>query len=429
MRKFLFALISTFLKGFRNLIRYLIDVSFSKKDGSITDDTRIREALPTINYLINGGAKVILSSHCGRPDGKPSQKYSLGPMATRLSELLSERNQFDCSHTLLEKPVATVDDCIGEKVDAAVSQLKGGDVLMLENVRFYKEEEKNDTEFARKLAKGATIYVNDAFGTAHRFYFFFQALKFPYSFRAHASTAGVAQFAQHKVAGFLMEKEIRFLHSAVSNPVRPFAAIVGGAKVSTKIPVIESLIQKCDKIFIGGGMIFTFYRAMGLKVGNSMVEEDFIELARSLIEKAKAKGVQLYLPEDVVVADEFKAEANSQVVDVKSIPDGWMGLDIGPKSISSFRQQLSSCKTIVWNGPMGVFEFDKFAAGTTSVAQTLADLTANGAVTVIGGGDSVAAVLKAGLQTKMSHISTGGGASLEMLEGRVLPGVAALDNA
>lgn len=389
------------LQNAQVLVRVDFNVPQSKTDGSITDDTRIREALPTINYLINGGAKVVLSSHCGRPDGKPSKKYSLAPMAVRLSELL-------------KKPVATVDDCIGEKVDTAVSQLKSGDVLMIENVRFYKEEEKNDTEFARKLAKGATIYVNDAFGTAHR---------------AHASTAGVAQFAQYKVAGFLMEKEIRFLQSAVSNPVRPFAAIVGGAKVSTKIPVIESLIQKCDKIFIGGGMIFTFYRAMGLKVGNSMVEEDCIELARSLIEKAKTKGVQLYLPEDVVVADEFKAEANSQVVDVKSIPDGWMGLDIGPKSITSFRQELSSCKTIVWNGPMGVFEFDKFASGTTSIAQTLADLTANGAVTVIGGGDSVAAVLKAGLQTKMSHISTGGGASLEMLEGKVLPGVAALDDA
>jgi phosphoglycerate kinase len=410
----------------------------SKKDGTITDDTRIREALPTINYLIKGGAKVVLSSHCGRPDGKVNPKYSLAPMAARLSELLSKPLSSLLSFFLPslspEKPVAMAEDCIGEKVDAAVAQLKGGDVLMLENARFYKEEEKNDPEFARKLAKGASIYVNDAFGTAHR---------------AHASTAGVAPYVQHRVAGFLMEKEIRFLHSAIAAPLRPFAAIVGGAKVrrlppdptlpallshllrqvSTKIPVIESLIEKCDKIFIGGGMIFTFYRAMGLEVGTSMVEEDFIPLAKTLLEKARAKGVQFYLPEDVVVADEFKADANSQTVDVKAMPAGWMGLDIGPKSIATFRQQLSDCKTVVWNGPMGVFEFDKFAAGTTSVAQTLADLTSGGTVTIIGGGDSVAAVHKAGLQSKMSHISTGGGASLEMLEGKVLPGVAALDDA
>jgi phosphoglycerate kinase len=321
------------------------------------------------------------------------------------------------------------------RVGDATLTMPPGDVMMLENVRFYKEEEKNDTEFARKLAKGASIYVNDAFGTAHR---------------AHASTAGVAPFVQHKVAGFLMEKEIKFLHSAVTTPVRPFAAIVGGAKVSlllllllsllllpcnvllqvsTKIPVIESLIEKCDKIFIGGGMIFTFYRAMGLNVGKSMVEEDFIPLAKTLLEKAQAKGVKFYLPEDVVIADDFKADANSQTVDVKAIPEGWMGLDIGPKTIDTFRQELSRCKTIVWNGPMGVFEFDKFATGTTAIAQSLASFTAAGSTTIVGGGDSVAAVHKAGVADKISHISTGGGASLEMLEGKVLPGVASLDNA
>eukprot|EP00604_Paraphysomonas_vestita_P000952 CAMPEP_0174817672 /NCGR_PEP_ID=MMETSP1107-20130205/165_1 /TAXON_ID=36770 /ORGANISM="Paraphysomonas vestita, Strain GFlagA" /LENGTH=319 /DNA_ID=CAMNT_0016028609 /DNA_START=829 /DNA_END=1785 /DNA_ORIENTATION=+ len=319
-------------------------------------------------------------------------------MAARLSELLNKR-------------VATVDDCIGEKVDAAVSSLHAGDVLMLENVRFYKEEEKNDAEFARKLAKGAKVYVNDAFGTAHR---------------AHASTAGVAQFVQHNVAGYLMEKEIRFLHSAVASPVRPFAAIVGGAKVSTKIPVIESLINKCDKIFLGGGMIFTFYRALGLNIGKSLVEEDFIPLAKSLIDKAKEKKVQLFLPIDVVVANEFSATSQSQIVDSSAIPSDWLGLDIGPKSLALYRSELLSCKTIVWNGPMGVFEFDQYAAGTIGIAQALADLTSQGATTVIGGGDSVAAVYKAGLQNKMSHISTGGGASLEMLEGKVLPGVAAL---
>ena len=285
---------------------------------------------------------------------------------------------------------------------------------MLENVRFHKEEEKNDVEFARKLSKGSTIYVNDAFGTAHR---------------AHASTAGVTQFIKNNVAGFLMEKEIRFLHSSVTNPVHPFAAIVGGAKVSTKIPVIESLINKCDKIFLGGGMIFTFYRAMGYNVGKSLVEEDFIPLAKSLIEKAQQKNVKFFLPTDVVVSKEFNNTSESQIVDFKSIPNDWMGLDIGPQSIALFRSELLSCKTIVWNGPMGVFEFDKYANGTINIAQTLADLTTNGATTIIGGGDSVAAVYKAGLQNSMSHISTGGGASLEMLEGKVLPGVAALNDA
>lgn len=390
------------LKGASVLVRVDFNVPLSKADGkTITDDTRIREALPTINFLVDHGAKVVLASHCGRPKAQVNEKMRMAPMAARLSELI-------------KKPVHTVSDCIGPLVDEAVAKLNNGDVLMLENARFYAEEEKNDAEFAKKLAKNSTIFVNDAFGTAHR---------------AHASTEGVAHHVKHKVAGFLLEKEIKFLKGAVDEPKRPFAAIVGGAKVSTKIPVIESLIEKCDKIFIGGGMIFTFYRAMGLSVGKSMVEEDFIPVAKSLIEKAAAKGVKFFLPTDVIIADEFKADANSKTVPISAIPDGWMGLDIGPDSLATFKTELSSCKTVVWNGPMGVFEFEKFAAGTFGIAHLLADVTASGGITIIGGGDSVAAVAAAKLEEKMSHISTGGGASLEMLEGRVLPGVAALDDA
>ena len=388
----------TLLKDAKVLVRVDFNVPFSKKEtdpaGTITDDTRIKEALPTINFLRKAGAKVMLASHCGRPKGAVNDKMRMAPMAKRLSELIGA-------------PVAATSDCIGAEVDAAVAKMKGGDVLMLENARFYKEEEKNVTEFAQKLAKNANIYVNDAFGTAHR---------------AHASTEGVCKYVDHKVAGFLMEKELKFLKSAVDAPNRPFAAIVGGAKVSTKIPVIESLIAKCDKIFIGGGMIFTFYRAMGLNVGKSMVEEEFIPMAKDLMEKAKAKGVKFFLPTDVIIADDFKADANSKTVDVKEIPDGWMGLDIGEASLALFKKELSSCKTVVWNGPMGVFEFEKFAKGTFGVAHALADVTAAGGTTIIGGGDSVAAVNKAKLNAKMSHISTGGGASLEMLEGKVLPG-------
>lgn len=389
------------LKDAKVLVRVDFNVPLSKEDGkTITDDTRIRESLPTIKYLKDAGAKVMLASHCGRPKGQVNEGMRMAPMAKKLGELLSQ-------------DVLYVDDCIGPKVQSQIDSMKSGDVMMLENARFYKEETNNEAGFAEKLANGANIFVNDAFGTAHR---------------AHASTEGVSKYVDTKVAGFLLKKELEFLKGAVDAPVRPFAAVVGGAKVSTKIPVIESLIEKCDKIFVGGGMIFTFYRAMGLSVGNSMVEEDFIPMAKDLMDKAKAKGVQFFLPTDVVLADEFKADAKTLVADIEKIPDGWMGLDIGPNSLQLFKDELLSCKTAVWNGPMGVFEFEAFSKGTFGVAHTLAEVTKNGGTTIIGGGDSVAAINKAGLAPQMSHISTGGGASLEMLEGKELPGVACLDD-
>ncbi|MCL7043192.1 hypothetical protein MKW94_008326 [Papaver nudicaule] len=305
-------------------------------------------------------------------------------------------------------------DCIGEEVEKMVAAIPNGGVLLLENVRFHKEEEKNDPEFAKNLASLADLYVNDAFGTAHR---------------AHASTEGVTKFLRPSVAGFLMQKELDYLVGAVSNPKRPFAAIVGGSKVSSKIGVIESLLEKVDILLLGGGMIFTFYKAQGLPVGSSLVEEDKLDLAKSLMEKAKAKGVSLLLPTDVVIADKFAADANSKTVAASAIPDGWMGLDIGPDSIKTFSASLDTTKTVIWNGPMGVFEMEKFAHGTDAIAKKLAELSGKGVTTIIGGGDSVAAVEKVGLADKMSHISTGGGASLELLEGKPLPGVLALDDA
>ncbi|KAG6487028.1 phosphoglycerate kinase, cytosolic-like [Zingiber officinale] len=387
------------LKGKRVFVRVDLNVPLDENQ-KITDDTRIRAAVPTIKYLIDHGARVILCSHLGRPKGV-TPKYSLKPLVPRVSELLGV-------------DVEMADDCIGEEVEKKVAALPDGGVLLLENVRFHKEEEKNDPEFCKKLAALADLYVNDAFGTAHR---------------AHASTEGVTKFLKPAVAGFLMQKELDYLVGAVGNPTRPFAAIVGGSKVSTKIGVIESLLGKVDLLLLGGGMIFTFYKAQGYSVGSSLVEEDKLELAISLLEKAKSKGVSLLLPSDVVVADKFAADANSMVVPASSIADGWMGLDIGPDSIKTFSESLDAAKTIIWNGPMGVFEFEKFAAGTDAIAKKLADLSANGVTTIIGGGDSVAAVEKAGLADKMSHISTGGGASLELLEGKPLPGVLALDDA
>lgn len=387
------------LAGKRVLVRVDFNVPLDDA-GNITDDTRIRAALPTIQYLTSKGAKVILVSHFGRPKGV-DDKLRLTPVAKRLSELLNQQ-------------VVKCDDCIGDAVAAAIASLNNGQVALLENVRFYPEEEKNDPEFAKKLAANADLYVNDAFGTAHR---------------AHASTEGVTRYLKPSVAGFLIEKELQYLQAAIENPQRPLAAIVGGSKVSSKIGVIEALLEKCDKLALGGGMIFTFYKARGLNVGKSLVEEDKLELARSLEAKAKEKGVQFLLPTDVVVADKFAADANAQTVSVENIPDGWMGLDIGPNSVKMFQEALADCKTVIWNGPMGVFEFDRFAAGTEALARTLAELTSKGVTTIIGGGDSVAAVEKVGLADKMSHISTGGGASLELLEGKILPGIAALDEA
>ncbi len=390
---------SRVLSGKKVLVRVDFNVP-QDETGAITDDTRIRAALPTIQHLRQAGAKTILVSHLGRPKGV-DEKLRLDAVAVRLGELLGQ-------------PVTKCNDCIGEEVAATVNALQSGEVVLLENVRFYPEEEKNDPEFAQKLAAVADMYVNDAFGTAHR---------------AHASTEGVTKYLRPAVAGFLLDKELQYLSGAIENPKRPLAAIVGGSKVSSKIGVIETLLEKVDKLFLGGGMIFTFFKARGLAVGKSLVEEDKLELARALEAKAQAKGVQLLLPVDVVVADQFAAEANSQVVSVEAIPDGWMGLDIGPASVQAFQEALQDCQTVIWNGPMGVFEFDKFAVGTEAIARTLADLTAKGATTIIGGGDSVAAVEKAQVADRMSHISTGGGASLELLEGKVLPGIAALDDA
>ena len=398
-KKSLASLSAADISGKRALVRVDFNVPVDDK-GNITDDTRIRAALPTIQDLTQKGAKVILTSHFGRPKGV-DEKLRLTPVAKRLAELLGQE-------------VIKTDDCIGDDVAAKVAALDNGQVLLLENVRFYKEEEKNDREFARKLAANADFYVNDAFGTAHR---------------AHASTEGVTEFLSPSVAGYLVEKELQYLQSAIEEPKRPLAAIIGGSKVSSKIGVIETLLEKCDKLIIGGGMIFTFYKARGLSVGKSLVEEDKLELAKSLEAKAKERGVALLLPTDIVSADKFAPDANATTVSIENIPADGMGLDIGPDSVKVFQAALADCKTVIWNGPMGVFEFDKFAAGTEAIAHTLAEIGKTGATTIIGGGDSVAAVEKVGLADQMSHISTGGGASLELLEGKVLPGIAALDEA
>ncbi len=398
-KKSLASLSAAEISGKRALVRVDFNVPVDDQ-GNITDDTRIRAALPTIQDLTQKGAKVILASHFGRPKGV-TEKLRLTPVSKRLSELLGQ-------------PVAKTDDCIGDDVAAAVAKLENGQVLLLENVRFYPEEEKNEPEFAKKLAANADFYVNDAFGTAHR---------------AHASTEGVTKYLSPSVAGYLVEKELQYLQSAIEEPKRPLAAIIGGSKVSSKIGVIETLLEKCDKLIIGGGMIFTFYKARGLSVGKSLVEEDKLELAKALEAKAKERGVALLLPTDIVSADKFAPDANATTVSIENIPADGMGLDIGPDSIKVFQAALADCKTVIWNGPMGVFEFDKFAAGTEAIAHTLAEIGKTGTTTIIGGGDSVAAVEKVGLADQMSHISTGGGASLELLEGKVLPGIAALDEA
>ncbi|NER48926.1 MAG: phosphoglycerate kinase [Symploca sp. SIO1A3] len=399
-KKTVAALSESDLAGKKVLVRADLNVPLNDS-GAITDDTRIRAALPTIQYLTEKGAKVILCSHLGRPKGKVKEDLRLKPVAGRLSELLGQT-------------VTMCDDCVGEAVAAQVNALANGQVALLENLRFYAGEEKNDPEFTKQLASLADLYVNDAFGTAHR---------------AHASTEGVTHYLKPSVAGYLIEKELEYLQNAIENPQKPLAAIIGGSKVSSKIGVIETLLEKVDKLLIGGGMIFTFYKARGLSVGKSLVEDDKLELAKTLEAKAKEKGVALLLPTDVVVADNFAPDANDQTVSIEAIPDGWMGLDIGPDSVKVFQDALADCKSVIWNGPMGVFEFDKFAVGTEAIANSMAGLTKNGATTIIGGGDSVAAVEKVGVAEQMSHISTGGGASLELLEGKELPGIVALDEA
>jgi phosphoglycerate kinase len=399
-KKTLASLTADELQGKRALVRVDFNVPVDDQQ-KITDDTRIRAALQTIQDLIDKGAKVILASHFGRPKGKVVDSMRLTPVAERLSELLGRK-------------VIKTSTTVGPEVEAQVGVMQNGQVVLLENVRFQAEEEANDAAFAKQLAALADVFINDAFGAAHR---------------AHASTAGITDYVPMSVAGYLMEKELQYLQAAIENPQRPLAAIIGGSKVSSKIGVIESLLDKCDKLIIGGGMIFTFFKAQGLNVGSSLVEEDKLDLARELMAKAKEKGVEFLLPEDVVVADKFAADANSKVVSINEIPDGWMGLDIGPESVQQFQAALADCKSVIWNGPMGVFEFDKFAVGTEAIAKTMADLTSKGVTTIIGGGDSVAAVEKAGLASRMSHISTGGGASLELLEGKILPGVAALNDA
>ena len=363
--------------------------------GEISDATRIRAALPTITHLIKNGAKVILASHLGRPKGKPSPAFSLAPVAKYLSDLLGQ-------------PVVMAPDCIGPEVEKRAGELEDGQVMLLENVRFHSGETENDAQFAAQLAKLADTYVNDAFGTAHR---------------AHASTEGVARLLQPAVAGYLMEKELRYLGSALADPERPFVAILGGAKVSDKITVIENLLSKVDVILIGGGMAYTFLKAQGFATGQSLVEEDRIAMAGDLLDKAKKAGVTFLLPSDHLVAKEFSADSAYITAKNENFPGSGMGLDIGPETVKTYVEQIKAAKTVVWNGPMGVFEFENFAKGTLAVAEALAQ---SDCLSIIGGGDSVAAVNKSKLQDKMTHISTGGGASLEFLEGKQLPGVVAL---
>lgn len=377
--------------------KVLVRVDFNvplDKDQKITDENRINGALPTIKYLIAQKAKVILCSHMGRPKGEFNMKYSLAPVAKRLGELLGQ-----------EVKLAT--DVIGESAKSLVSAMSDGEVICLENVRFHKEEEKNDPAFSKELASLADIFVNDAFGTAHR---------------AHSSTAGVADYLP-AVCGYLIQKEIDIMGKALSNPERPFIAILGGAKVSDKIGVINNLIEKVDALIIGGGMAYTFIKANGGQIGNSICENDKLDLAKELMAKAAAKGVKMYIPTDNTIGDDFSNDANIKVVESNSIPDGWEGLDIGPKSIEEFSAVVKNAKTVIWNGPMGVFEMSNFAKGTIAIAEAIAD---SDSVSIIGGGDSAAAVEQFGFADKVTHISTGGGASLEFLEGIVLPGIACL---
>jgi phosphoglycerate kinase len=381
--------------------RALVRVDFNvplDENLKVTDDIRIVSSLPTIKKIISDGGKAILMSHLGRPKGKVNPKYSLKPAAEKLSELLS-------------KNVILAPDCIGEDVKKIVGDMKPGDVVLLENLRFHEEEEKNNPGFAKQLSELGDVYVNDAFGSAHR---------------AHASTEGVTKYIDKCAAGYLMQKELEYLGGAVSSPKKPYCAILGGAKISGKIDVINNLLDKVDTMLIGGGMAFTFFKAQGKEIGKSLLEEEKLELAKELLDKVKGMNVKFLLPVDVVVAEEFKNDSPSETVSIDNVASGKMGLDIGPETVKLFSDQIMKSKTIIWNGPMGVFEMPNFAKGTFEIAKALAEATSNGAVTVVGGGDSSAAISKAGLNDKVSHVSTGGGASLEFLEGKTLPGVAAL---
>jgi len=385
------------VKGKRVLVRVDFNVPLDEK-GNITNDKRISATMPTIQYLSDHGARVILMSHLGRPEGKRAPEFSLKPVAADLKKRFGAKAFF-------------ADDCIGPAVEKAVAGLKDGDILLLENLRFYKEEEKNNPDFAKKLAALGDVYVNDAFGAAHR---------------AHASTEGITRYIRQNACGYLMKKELDYLGMAFENPKRPFVAILGGSKISGKIDVINNLLGKVDALLIGGGMAYTFFKAQGLEIGTSLLEKERVAMAAEILRAAKIKNKKLLLPVDCVAASEFSNEAARKTVPVNAIPADMMGLDIGPETVKLFSRELTNAKTIVWNGPVGVFEMENFAQGTNALAQVLAECTSRGAVTVIGGGDSASAVKKAGVSGKMSHVSTGGGASLEFMEGKVLPGVAAL---
>ena len=382
------------IKGKRILMRVDFNVPLDEKL-NVTDDTRISAAIPTIQYILEKGGKLILMSHLGRPEGQIVESMRMAPAQKKLEQLL-------------KKPVKAVKDCIGAEVEAAVKSLKDGEILMLENLRFYKQETKNDPEFSKKLAALGDIYVNDAFGTAHR---------------AHASTEGVTKYIKTCVSGLLMQKELEYFGKALSNPERPFVAILGGAKVSDKIMVIENLMEKIDVLIIGGGMSYTFNKARGKTIGDSLLEADKLDTAKAIMKKAEDKKIKLFLPCDYVISDKFAENANSQITKDENIPDKWMGMDIGPVTRKIFSDEIKKAKTIIWNGPVGVFEMERFSEGTKTLANAVASSTG---VSIIGGGDTAAAVSKFGLEDKMSHVSTGGGASLELMEGKVLPGIAAL---
>ncbi|NTV06061.1 MAG: phosphoglycerate kinase [Chlorobiaceae bacterium] len=387
------------IQGKRVLMR--VDFNVPLDDNKkITDDKRIVESLPSIKKVLENGGRLILMSHLGRPKGKVNADYSLAPVASKLAELL------DC-------PVTMAKDCVGTEVMQQVLALQDGEVILLENLRFHPEEEANDADFSRELASLGEVFVNDAFGTAHR---------------AHASTEGITHYVQTAVAGYLIERELLYLGKALQYPERPFVAILGGSKISGKIDVLENLFKKVDTVLIGGAMVFTFFKAQGYEIGNSLVEESKIELALKILEEAKNKGIKLLLPTDVIVAGEITATAPCHAEMITKIPDNMIGVDIGPLTVEAYRNEILSARTVLWNGPMGVFEIDNFASGTMAVANAMAEATAKGATTIIGGGDSAAAVAKAGLANEMTHISTGGGASLEFLEGKELPGIAALND-